>query len=256
VPEPRSARARPRIGITYSYAPGEAGVVNDNVAEYVRAVAAAGGEAVLLLNDARRVDEYAAELDGVVLSGGTDVDPAYYGKMPDPKTQPADCRRDVFEVALVKTLRERAVPTLCVCRGLQVANVAFGGSLVQDLPSEFGERYTLKHHQVKEDGLERADYLSGHDVCVEPESALAALVGSTSFPSNSMHHQAVLEVAPALRAVAWSPDGVIEALDAAFEHPFFYAVQWHPEELHDDPISGKLFRGLVEASSERGLRGV
>jgi putative glutamine amidotransferase len=256
VPGPEGARARPRIGITYSYAPGEAGAVNDNVAQYVHAVEAAGGEAVLLRNDARLVDEYLAELDGVVLSGGTDVDPAYYGKMADPKTQPADSRRDVFEVALVKAARERGAPALCVCRGLQLANVAFGGTLVQDLPSALGERYTLTHHQVKEDGLERADYLAGHDVRVEPGSALAALIGTTNFPSNSMHHQAVLAVAPGLRAVAWSPDGVVEALEAAFEHPFFHAVQWHPEELHDDPISRKLFGGLIEASSARGLRGV
>ena len=240
---------RPRIGITYSYEPGEAGRVNDNVAEYVRAVEAAGGEPVLLLNDANRIDAYLAELDGVVLSGGTDVDPAYYGEHPHPKTQPANRRRDVFEVALVKALREREVPTLCVCRGLQLANVAFGGTLVQDLSSYLGERYALKHHQVKEDGLERADYLSGHEISVEEGSALARLLGTTSFPSNSMHHQAVLAVAPDLRVVGRSPDGVIEALDANFVHPFFYAVQWHPEELHHDPISAKLFGGLINAAS-------
>jgi putative glutamine amidotransferase len=248
---------RPKIGITYTYAAGEAGRINDNVAQYVRAVDTAGGEAILLHNDPNRVDAYLAELDGVVLSGGTDLDPAYYGERPHPKTQTANSSRDVFEVALVKAVRERDVPTLCVCRGLQVANVAFGGTLVQDLPSHLGERYALKHHQIKEeDGLERADYLPGHDIRVEEGSALARLLGTTSFPSNSMHHQAAFAVASDLRAVAWAPDGVVEALDARFAHPFFFAVQWHPEELHGDPISAKLFGGLIEASScGRGARG-
>jgi putative glutamine amidotransferase len=241
---------RPRIGITYSYRPEESGCVNDNVAEYVRAVDLAGGEAVLLRNDASRVDAYVAELDGVVLSGGTDVDPKRYGATRHRATQAPNEERDEFELVLAKAVRERCVPTLCVCRGLQVVNVAFGGTLIQDLPSGLGERYTLKHHQVKEDGLERADYLPGHDVRVDVDSALAHLLGTTNFPSNSMHHQAVHEVAPGLRAVAWSPDDVIEGLDATFEHPFFYAVQWHPEELRDDPISAVLFGGLIEASRE------
>jgi putative glutamine amidotransferase len=244
--------AQPRIGITYTYAEGEAGRINDNVAQYVRAVEAAGGDAILLRNDPNRVDAYLAELNGVVLSGGTDLDPAYYGERPHPKTQTANSWRDVFEVALVKAVREREVPVLCVCRGLQVANVAFGGTLVQDLPSHLGERYVLKHHQLKEeDGLERTDYLPGHDIRVEEVSALAQLLGTTSFPSNSMHHQAALAIASDLRAVAWAPDGVVEALDARFAHPFFFAVQWHPEELHDDPISAALFGGLVEAATER-----
>ena len=246
---------KPRIGITYTYRPGEAGRINDNVREYVVSVEAAGGEAVLLRNEVDRMEESLAGIDGLILSGGTDIDPKHYGAARHRKTTPANERRDLFELALVRAARAREVPTLCVCRGLQVANVAFGGTLIQDLASEMDERYTLHHQQVKEDGEERTTAVLEHAVDVEPDSALAKLLGATRFPTNSMHHQAVKEVAPPLRSVARTPDGVVEALDADFEHPFFHAVQWHPEELHDDPISAKLFGGLVEASRLQRVTG-
>jgi putative glutamine amidotransferase len=240
---------KPRIGITYTYGPGEAGHINDNVREYVVSVEAVGGEAVLLRNEVDRIEESLAWIDGLILSGGRDIDPKHYGAARHPKTtQPANEPRDLFELALVRAARAREMPTLCICRGLQVANVAFGGTLIQDLASEMDERYTLHHQQVKEDGEERTTAVLEHAIDVEPDSALARLLGATRFPTNSMHHQAVKDVAPSLRSVARTPDGVVEALDAGFEHPFFYAVQWHPEELHDDPISVKLFGGLVEAS--------
>jgi len=239
---------KPRIGITYTYEPGEAGHPNDNVREYVVSVEAAGGEAVLLRNEIAGLEESLAKIDGLILGGGADVDPRHYGAAREEKTKPASEARDDFDLALVHAARERGIPTLCVCRGLQVANVAFGGTLIQDLASEMDERYTLHHRQVKEDGEERTTAVVEHAVAVDPDSALAKLLGATRFPTNSMHHQAVKDVAPSLRSVARTPDGMVEALDADFEHPFFYAVQWHPEELHDDPISAKLFGGLVEAS--------
>ncbi len=242
---------RPLIGITYTYKPDEAGQVNDNVAPYVRAVEEAGGEAVLLLNDLERVEQYRANLDGLIFSGGTDVDPERYGETKHPTTQLENPARDEFEISLAREARARGIPTLCVCRGLQVANVAFGGTLIQDLRSNFGERYTLHHQQVKEDGCERDDVLPGHDVTVEEGSALARLVGTTRFATNSMHHQAARTIGEGLRPVAWTPDGVVEALDATFEHPFFFAVQWHPEELRGDPVSAALFGGLVAAARNR-----
>ena len=239
---------KPRIGITYTYGPGEAGHINDNVREYVVSVEAVGGEAVLLRNEVDGLEESLAKIDGLILSGGADVGPKHYGAARHPKTQVSLDARDEFELALVRAALERGIPALCVCRGLHVANVAFGGSLIQDLACEMNERYTLHHQQVKEDGEERTTAVLEHAVDVEPDSALAKLLGATRFPTNSMHHQAVKDVAPSLRVVARTPDGVIEALDADFEHPFFYAVQWHPEELHDDPVSVTLFGSLVEAS--------
>lgn len=239
---------RPRIGITYSYRAGEAGRSNGNVRQYEVAVRAAGGEPVLLANDAARAGEYLDGLDGLLLSGGTDVSAARYGEARHPKTQDPNNARDELEIRLTHGARERGLPTLAVCRGLQLVNVAFGGTLIQHLGDENGEAERLEHHQVDAGGHERYECLPEHDVRVERDSALARLLGAERFATNSMHHQAVREVAPALRAVAWTPDGVIEALDAAFAHPFFYAVQWHPEELHEDPQSAALFGGLVAAS--------
>ena len=242
---------RPRIGITYTYALGEAGRPNANVAEYVASVEASGGEPVLLHNEVDRIDQTLVQIDGLILSGGVDVDPSNYGAERHSKAQEPNEARDRFELALARVAREREMPTLCVCRGLQVANVAFGGTLIQDLPEKLGDNYWLHHQQVKEDGEERTTIVAAHAVEVEPGSALAKLLGTTHFATNSMHHQGVDRVAPSFRAVAWTPDGVIEALDATFEHPFFYAVQWHPEELLGDPISAALFGGLIRAASRR-----
>jgi putative glutamine amidotransferase len=240
----------PVIGISTSYPKLRDGAIDPNAVQYVEAVRRAGGTPVLFENDIARVDAYLAEVDGIVLSGGRDIDPALYGGRPLQAVQAPDSARDAFELVLVKAVRERGMPTLCVCRGLQLANVAFGGTLIEDLPLELGERYTLAHEQRSEEGLEREEYLPGHDVRVTPGSALASLLGTTSFPSNSMHHQAVRAVAPGLRVVATTDDGVIEALDAEFEHPFFFAVQWHPEALPaEDSVSVSLFGGLMRAAS-------
>jgi gamma-glutamyl-gamma-aminobutyrate hydrolase PuuD len=241
---------KPVIGISTSFPNLRDGAIDPNVVQYVESVRRAGGTELLLQNDPSRVDEYLSQVDGIVLSGGRDIDPVVYGGRALPEVQSPDPPRDAFELALVRAARERGVPTLCVCRGLQLANVAFGGTLIEDLPHERGERYTLAHQQVNEDGLEREEYAPGHDVHVAPGSALAALLGTTSFATNSMHHQAVRDVAPSLRVVAATGDGVIEALDAEFEHPFFYAVQWHPEALPPgDPVSAQLFGGLVRAAA-------
>lgn len=243
-----SASPRPRIGITYTYRSDEAGRSNGNVSQYEVAVRAAGGEPMLLANDAARAGAYLNELDGLVLSGGTDVSAARYGEARHPKTQDPNDARDELEIRLAHGARERGLPTLAVCRGLQLVNVAFGGTLVQHLDAQSGDAARLEHHQVNAGGHERYECLPEHEVRVESGSALARLLGTERFATNSMHHQAARKVAPGLRAVAWTPDGVIEALDAAFAHPFFYAVQWHPEELHGDPISAALFGGLVEAT--------
>ncbi|MBV8282840.1 MAG: gamma-glutamyl-gamma-aminobutyrate hydrolase family protein, partial [Candidatus Eremiobacteraeota bacterium] len=207
-------------------------------------------------NDATLLDAYLGEIDAVVVSGGGDVDPAIFGEPLGPKTRVGPPERDAFEIALVRAARERRLPALCICRGMQIANVAFGGSLIQDLPEHFGAHYPIDHQQLGRDGIERSDYAAGHTVYVDPNSALARLVGSISFASNSMHHQAVSRVAEDLRAVAWTSDGVIEALEARFSHPFFYCVQWHPEEFvgpqrRSDAIAERLFRGLNAAAAER-----
>jgi putative glutamine amidotransferase len=240
---------RPTIGITSSHPPPAPGAApHSDSAPYVAAVEAAGGRALLLAKDATQLEAVLAACDGIVFSGGCDVDPAYYGEAPHPATQQPDSFRDVFEVALMHAVRERGIPTLCICRGLQVANVAFGGSLVQDLPSEPASP-ALDHRPVGKNGIEREDYAPGHAVRLEPGGALARLLDSNeAFPTNSIHHQAVRNVAPGLTVAGVAPDGTVEALDAAFAHPYFFAVQWHPEAMPADAVSRRLFGGLIEAA--------
>lgn len=226
--------------------------MHEDVLPYVHAVERAGGLPVLLENDLHDVDDLLSTLGGVVLTGGVDVDPARYGGRAEHanKARAYRAERDEFELALVRATRELGVPTLCVCRGLQVANVAFGGTLIEDVRDELGPRYAIEHRQVHESGLDRSDYAPGHDVAIDPDSTLARILGTPELLTNSMHHQALRDVAPAFRVVARTPDGVIEGVDAAFEHPFFVAVQWHPEELDDEP-SRRLFTALVAAAGAR-----
>ena len=244
----------PRIGITSSepYAPD--GSLHPDLLPYVCAVERAGGEPVLLANDCANIDELLTTLGGVIFSGGVDVDPSRYGgKTEHVHSQAGRYRRDRddFEIELVRATRDARVPTLCICRGLQVANVAFGGTLVEDLRDELGERYTLNHRQTHENGGDRSDHAPGHDVMLEAKSALARLLATTSFATNSMHHQAIRAPGDGFVLVGQTPDGVIEAVDATFDHPFFVAVQWHPEELPDDAVSKRLFDGLVSNARAR-----
>jgi putative glutamine amidotransferase len=236
-----------RIGISTSVSGPEA-LSHPDLRTYVAAISGFGAEPVVFENDAARLGEQLAAVDGVVLAGGHDVDPARFGEDPHPSVRTVQAERDEFEIALLHEVRMRLVPTLGICRGLQVGNVAFGGSLIQDLPFHFGDQYVIHHAQTREDGMERTDYGIDHVVTVEPGSALARLLGTTEFRTNTIHHQAAKSIGRGLRAVAWTNDGVVEALDAEFEHPFFFLVQWHPEELADDPVSQRLFSGLAAAA--------
>ncbi|GAC1442485.1 MAG: gamma-glutamyl-gamma-aminobutyrate hydrolase family protein [Vulcanimicrobiaceae bacterium] len=246
-----SRRDPPTIGLTATRARAADGSLDPSVAPYVRALERYGAKAIVLGNDAGDVDAALARVDGVLASGGADVDPKRYGGNPDHSRAQADRyddARDDFEIALLRRTRERGVPTLCVCRGLQVATVAFGGTLVEDLVDDFGAAMAIDHRQTNDAGIERSDYAPGHRVRLAAESALAKLVRATDFPTNSMHHQAVRRLGEGLVAVGHTSDGVLEAADATFAHPFFHAVQWHPEEL-DDAISAALFGGFIAAAS-------
>jgi putative glutamine amidotransferase len=240
---------RPRIGVTSSHPPAPRASAHPDAHPYLDALERAGAAAVLLENDLATVEEALQHYDGILFAGGCDLDPALYGAARHPATESANAARDAFELALIRGARERGVPMLCICRGLQLANVAFGGTLLQDLPSEFGAAAALDHRPVGRDGIEREDYAPGHTVRFEPGSALGRLLEREGgFPANSIHHQAVATVAPGLRVAARTLDGTIEALDAEFEHPFFVAVQWHPEAMPADPVSARLFDRFVAAA--------
>jgi putative glutamine amidotransferase len=182
-------------------------------------------------------DEMLEGMAGLILTGGEDVDPARYGRPPHPALGELHAERDAFELALVLAARARRLPTLAICRGVQVVNVALGGSLVQDLPSE---RPSALAHDGQADRTMRV-----HEVRVATGSRLAAAIGATSATTNSMHHQAVDRVGRGLVAVAKAPDGVVEGLEWGGDDWWMLGVQWHPEELTATPEEWD--RGLVSA---------
>ncbi|MDZ8170928.1 gamma-glutamyl-gamma-aminobutyrate hydrolase family protein [Microbacterium xanthum] len=213
--------------------------------EYADPVEAAGGVPVLLPPTAG-VDELLDSLDGLVISGGQDVHPGRYGCAPESGRR-YDPERDAFEIALVRGARERGLPLLGICRGLQVVNVAFGGTLVVDLPA------TADHAPV----LAAADQARiRHDVDIVAGSALAAVYGTTRHRVNTIHHQAVDVVAEGFRVSARADDGVVEGLDGPDGWPF-WAVQWHPEKLLDPAeaaAEAPLFAALVAAAHAHQMR--
>jgi len=185
-----------------------------------------------------------AALDGVaglVLTGGEDVGAEHFGQHPHPAMGTPHPGRDEYELALTRAARERRLPTLAICRGAQVVNVALGGTLIQDIPSL---KPSAADHDQSKRRTERV-----HPIAIEHGSSLAGIVGDTSIAVNSSHHQAVDAVAPTLRVSATGPDGVIEALEPTHDDWWMIAVQWHPEELTGtpEPWDRRLFSAFAEA---------
>ena len=191
---------------------------------YVRAIEDAGLLPVVAppLADPARADDLLAVADGLLLSGGEDIVPAHYGAAPHPRLGETHAERDASELALVRAAAARRLPTLAICRGVQLLNVALGGTLVQDIPSEHPD--ALPH----DPGLPRGT--PAHDVDITPNSRLAVLLRALRLRVNSTHHQSVARIAPSLRLAARSPDGIIEGLEAADGEWWAIGVQWHAEE--------------------------
>jgi len=214
------------------------------VRAYMTALLKAGGVPVLLSPDmdTHSMTACIQKLDGLMLAGGGDVVPSYFQEEAIPELGETTPVRDAFELSILPMAMERQMPVLSICRGVQVMNVALGGSLYQDLPAQYQPEPIplLPHRQTEE--YEKPT----HPVMINPSSLLYQLVGETEIAVNSMHHQAVKRIAPNLTPVATAPDGVIEAL----EHhslPFFLGVQWHPERLEDE-ASKRLFAGFINAA--------
>lgn len=180
--------------------------------------------------------------DALLLTGGEDVEPARYGAAPHPALGRVTPDRDDWEIALVHAAKARGLPTLGICRGIQVLNVALGGTLVQDVPSEHGD--AIAHEQP---GSRAA---RTHAVSITAGSRMSAIVGREAVV-NSMHHQAIREPAPGLTVTGRAPDGIIESVEWTGDDWWALAVQWHPEEL--DGADRQLFGALVQAA-ERPAR--
>jgi len=176
--------------------------------------------------------------EGVVFSGGADLDPALFGRSPEPSLGLVDPARDAFEMALYRAARARGLPILGVCRGLQVVNVAEGGTLHQHLPALPG---TIQHDQ------RNIDYPPFHVLRLEPGSIAASAAGSEQVVTNSAHHQGIADLAPSLRASAYADDGLVEAVEG-IEGAWLLAVQWHPEMSYADyPDQRWPFRAFAQA---------
>ncbi len=216
--------APPLVGLTATTAPADGIVrVRTNVA-YVRAIEAAGLVPLVLPPlAAGHADRALDAVSGLVLTGGEDVAPRLYGEAPHPALGAVNEARDAWEVALVAAARARGLPTLAICRGIQVLNVALGGGLVQDIPSQCPSALP---HAPRNGRATRV-----HDVHVAPGTRLADAVGARVLQVNSSHHQAIGRVADGVRVTARAPDDIVEAAEWEADDWWAVGVQWHPEEL-------------------------
>ena len=216
-------------------------------AAYVRAVEAAGLTPIIVppFANPALAAQILDSVSGLVLTGGEDVDPSLYGATPHPELGPVNRSRDLTEVALLVAARERKLPTLAICRGIQVVNVGLGGTLVQDLPSQHDG---AGKHELDDERDSRV-----HAVSVDPPSQLANIVGAQSLDVNSIHHQAVDRLGDTMRVSARAEDGVIEAVESDDADWWMVGVQWHPEELTatPEPWDRRLFAAFAEACRAR-----
>lgn len=220
---------------------------NRKMEDYLESVRRAGGEPIEVVVGVEAPEQILSRVDGLMLTGGGDVDPKLYGEKPHGTFQEAETGRDAFEIALARTAIAKGIPLLAICRGMQVLNVAMGGTLIQDIPSQITG--ALQHSMPQP----RAG--SAHEVWVSKESKLSTLLkdhmedGETCHV-NSRHHQSVKDVARGFEVTATSPDGVIEAMEKP-EAPYCIAVQWHPENFWRTGEFRELFEGLVQAANTK-----
>jgi putative glutamine amidotransferase len=211
---------------------------------YLRAIIAAGGIPLLipphLTHD--QLAETLTRLDGLVLIGGGDLDPALFNGPPHPRIYDIDPDRDFLDLTLARLAAQNGLPFLAICRGIQVVNVALGGTLFTDIGDQVPG--ALRHDWYP--NIPRGHL--AHPIRVDSGSRLSQVLGGTHFQVNSLHHQAIQTPAPGLRVTAWAPDGLIEGLELP-EHPFGLAVQWHPEWLQDHTSQRAIFAALVAAAS-------
>lgn len=239
---------QPRIGITCKLAidaawcPAVAGVRKG----YVEAIVAAGGTPLLIppLVDAPTLRQIYELMDGILLSGGEDIDPARYGEAPHPKLGAVEPLRDAVELPLARWAVADGKPLLAICRGIQVLNVALGGSLYQDINSQCA---TMIDHEAG--SIQQCWENLDHPINLDPGSRLAVLLGATELEVNSLHHQALKHIGQGLQVVGRAPDGIVEAVEVT-GHPFGIGVQCHPEQLWQqaDPRWRKVFAAFVEAA--------
>jgi putative glutamine amidotransferase len=240
--------SRPRIGVTGVTRERQGMEITGVNAAYVRAVIAGGGLPVIITPELEPgcAVELFGECDGLLLTGGEDVEPARYGAAPHAKLGDVSPSRDLNELALIAEARARDLPILGICRGIQILNVACGGTLHQDLPTQ---RPGAVNH---EPGGARDTV--AHPLTLEPQSRLAKIFGQDQITANSIHHQGIDSLGEGLIATAHAPDGLVEGIESHNPKEWLIGVQWHPEELalHPHAADLKLFTALVAAAARLG----
>jgi putative glutamine amidotransferase len=227
---------------------GIAGFTRDSaiasVDRYIEAVRAAGGLPIIIPPDPspERAAAIGDRIDGLLLPGGDDVDPALYGAERHPRLGPTDARHDHADAALIHMALARHMPLLAICRGQQILNVALGGTLYQDLPSDWPTVLTHSTHDFAR---------LAHHISIIPGTLLHTILGADAIEVNSLHHQAIRDVAPGAQVTARAPDGVIEGI-ALPDQPFALAVQYHPEGLvATQDHARRLFAAFIAATSAK-----
>jgi putative glutamine amidotransferase len=216
--------------------------------DYRQSILHVGGEP-RLLDSSMAIEQALTGIDGLMLTGGGDVAPSRYGEAAHATVEEAESGRDEFEIALVAAAHARNLPILAICRGVQVLNVAFGGTLVQDIPSQITGALT---HSLP--APQHQPYELAHEVWVDKDSLLAKLMRERlvdeALAVNSRHHQAVKAVAPGFVVSATAPDGVIEAMEDP-KARFCLGIQWHPENFFRTGEFRALFEGFLEAATRQ-----
>ena len=229
------------IGIVPSWAEEKKIAVNQ---DYVEAVLRAGGTPVLfpMTDDREQIHRLLDQTDGLLLTGGQDIDPQEYGE--SKQTYCGDCSsyRDAMEFSLSREALARRIPILAICRGIQVLSCVLGGSLYQDLASQFGTQLSHPRYDMAGDPV--------HEVEVMPDTLLSSIVGAGPLRVNSRHHQGIKALGKNLRINAKAPDGLIEGIELP-DHPFVLGVQWHPESLSDRyPEHQRLFDAFIHSCAD------
>lgn len=205
---------------------------------YAEAVRRAGAIPLLVPPQPENAAELVDALDGLLLAGGDDCDPAIYGEERHSTVDPMDPRRQENDLALAHAARAKGLPTFGICLGLQVMNIEAGGTLIQDIDSQHDTE--IAHASIPEDRAR-------HAVMIEGGTRLAELLAESELHVNSSHHQAVREVGEGLRVTAHAPDGIIEGLEDP-RHPFYLGVQWHPEDMTGEGSATSLFAAFIGAA--------
>lgn len=234
----------PIIGLTTSRSVSATGVSQFSLYEvYIQAVQRAGGIPILIPANTSpsALEQILPHLDGLLLTGGGDIDPAHFDGQAHPRVYDIDPERDDLELALVQRAARSDLPFLGICRGAQVINVALGGTLYTDI----GDQHPQHPRHDFSPGWPRS--YPAHLVSVKDNSRLFHLLNSSTVEVNSLHHQGILDVAPALQASAFAPDGLVEGVELP-GHVFGVGVQWHPEWLVDSAPMQSLFRAFVESA--------